>query len=111
MHTRPSQCWTRLVRFIASENGKEYYGDAIIDGANDAEKDVGKAFEAGKLKARLVSGDPLSPSCAFASPKKVLSVKKLLAPVDVPRYGGSVRCLGTNYPIGGAKKPPVPILF
>lgn len=40
-----------------------------------------------------------------------MTVKKLLSPVDVPRYGGSLRCLGTNYPIGGAKKPPYPILF
>lgn len=65
----------------------------------------------GSVKAKIIVGDPLSPSCAFAAQEKVMTVKKLLSPVDVPRYGGSLRCLGTNYPIGGAKKPPYPILF
>lgn len=65
----------------------------------------------GKLVARLLVDDPLSDRCTFAKPEKILSVKRLLAPVDVPAYGASIRCLGTNYPIGGAKKPPFPILF
>lgn len=65
----------------------------------------------GKLKAKVLKGDPLSSNCSFEKPERVLSVKKLLAPVDVPRYGASIRCLGTNYPIGKATKPPVPILF
>ena len=65
----------------------------------------------GKLRARILVDDPLTPRCRFASPDRVLSVQRLLAPVDVPAYNASIRCLGTNYPLGGAKKTPVPILF
>ena len=65
----------------------------------------------GKLRARILVDDPLTPRCRFASPDRVLSVNRLLAPVDVPAYNASIRCLGTNYPLGGAKKTPVPILF
>ncbi|KAL7009153.1 hypothetical protein EMMF5_001351 [Cystobasidiomycetes sp. EMM_F5] len=121
-------CWTRLVRFVAKEDGKEYYGDALLPSGQD---DVGKVFQSGiymkantrvntalmtvlssgKLQARVLSGDPLSSSCKFATPQRTLGVKRLLPPVDVQRYGASIRCLGTNYPIAGAKKPPIPILF
>jgi len=100
-------CWTRLVRFIAAETNQEHYGEPFCS----ASEDVGALFQAGKLKAKLLIDDPLSSRCTFASPERILSVKRLLPPVNVPAYGASIRCLGTNYPLGGAKKPLYPILF
>jgi len=102
-------CWKRLNRFIADEDGKEHYRESTCP----IKEDVGKVFlkNPKSLKATIIKGDPLSDICSFVSPSKALTVRKLLAPVDVQKYGASLRCLGTNYPIGGAKKTVLPILF
>jgi hypothetical protein len=83
--------WTHLIRFIAEEDGQIHYGDAIVP---DDDFDIGLPDNAHALKARLIEGNPLSPSCIVT--KTQLSLQRLLGPLtkdSVP----AVRCIGGNY--------------
>jgi hypothetical protein len=85
--------WTRLIRFVADEDGQTHYGDAIVPN-NDF--DIGLSGNTSSLKARLIEGDnPLDPSsCSLTT--TVLTVRKLLGPLTKETVQ-AVRCIGGNY--------------
>ncbi|KAF9445852.1 fumarylacetoacetate hydrolase [Macrolepiota fuliginosa MF-IS2] len=92
----------RFVRFI-SDDGKEYYGDAILpDGSTDASQST---------QARLIQGDILDD---FEITDQVKSITKLLSPLPSERVR-TVRCVGLNYVAHinetGQVIPGWPILF
>lgn len=112
-----SPAWTRLIRFIAIEDGLTYSGEPIL--AQTA--DVGQAFAAGSppLQARILArDDPLDTSLRLLSTIK--TVKKLLPPLDPKTQLGEIRCLGANFVQPGQdvkearsveKRPKLPIVF
>ncbi|GAA6059629.1 hypothetical protein JCM10212_004132 [Sporobolomyces blumeae] len=112
--------WSRLVRFIAEEDGKTYYGDVVESG------DVGLSYSQGKrLTARPIHLDsrdrsPLSSTFGTTpDASRPLTVRKLLAPLD-PTLVTTIRGLGLQYApptrdgepaAEKAKPPPVLSLF
>ncbi|OAP59666.1 hypothetical protein AYL99_06964 [Fonsecaea erecta] len=103
--------WSRLIRFIASDD-QIYYGDVITD---DPDFDVGAAAAnraATPVRAKVVVGDPFSKDCEVT--ERVDTVKKLLGPFsrqDAP----VIRCIGGNYAEHldelNYKRPSHPIMF
>ncbi|OAL36451.1 hypothetical protein AYO20_04347 [Fonsecaea nubica] len=85
--------WTRLIRFISAEDGDDqiYFGDAIVP---TADFDIGDPANHASLTARVVTGDPLLPTCQVTD--RVLRVKKLLGPLTY-KMVPSIRCIGGNY--------------
>lgn len=81
--------WSRLVRFVASEDDEIHFGDAVVP---SPDFDVGR--NADKLSAKLVIGNPLSPDCIVS--EEVLTVKKLLGPLT-QEMCPALRCVGGNY--------------
>lgn len=83
--------WNRLIRFVAVEDGREYYGQPIDDNL-----DVGLAIHNGKpVKANIISANsPLDPHAAVTS--DVLTVSKLLSPIKRNEISG-VRAIGLNF--------------
>ncbi|KIX97185.1 uncharacterized protein Z520_07299 [Fonsecaea multimorphosa CBS 102226] len=103
--------WSRLIRFIASDE-QIYYGDVITD---DPNFDVGVAAmntAASPVRAKIVVGWPFSENCEVT--ERVETVKKLLGPFsrqDAP----VIRCIGGNYAEHldelNYKRPQHPIMF
>ena len=83
--------WTRLIRFISTEDDAPYNGDAIVP---DEDFDIGLPENLSSLTARIITGNPLSPDCKVTD--KVAKVKKLLGPLTY-RQVPSVLCIGGNY--------------
>lgn len=112
-----SPAWTRLIRFIAVEDGLTYSGEPILA----QKEDVGQAFASGSppLQAKILArDDPLDVSLRLLSTVK--TVKKLLPPLDPKNQLGEIRCLGANFvqPGQDSKKaksienrPKLPIVF
>ncbi|KAI6383282.1 hypothetical protein MCOR25_000201 [Pyricularia grisea] len=79
--------WTRLIRFIAEEDGLTHLGEVVGDA------DVGLAHHAGqKIQANLITGSAFDGVVTT----KTLTVARLLCPLErseVPL----IRCLGLNY--------------
>jgi hypothetical protein len=84
--------WSRLIRFV-SDDGKVHFGDANVPSGTD----IGSAEyqKAGKLTAKLLEGDPLSPDCRVLH-NTILPVVKLLGPLPSSMIP-SIRCIGLNY--------------
>jgi len=92
----------RFVRFI-SDDGNEYYGDAILPtNTTDASQST---------SARVITGDILGD---FNITDEVKDIQKLLAPLPNERVR-TVRCVGFNYVAhaneSGVPTPGWPILF
>ncbi|GAA5963764.1 hypothetical protein JCM3765_006843 [Sporobolomyces pararoseus] len=119
--------WTRLIRFVAKEDGKTYYGDCITKG------DIGLLYFENKLiqahplnlsvnenlnrsASSLLPLSPFNDSSDFKiDPSKTLTVLKLLPPLD-PTSITTIRGLGLQYAPPGSSNvshppPPVPCLF
>ncbi|GAA5982640.1 hypothetical protein JCM5350_002132 [Sporobolomyces pararoseus] len=111
--------WTKLIRFIAKEDGKTYYGDCITEG------DIGLLYHRNKLvqahplvfsteSTTSSSSSPFDSSQFEIDPSKTLTVFKLLAPLDSSKIT-TIRGLGLQYAPpnsnSSAKPPPVPCLF
>ncbi|GAA5831095.1 hypothetical protein JCM11251_005140 [Rhodosporidiobolus azoricus] len=101
-----STSWSRAIRFVAAEDGQEYYGDVVEKG------DVGLLHsDRQRLTARVLSGSPLSPHTTLTS--RVLTVKTLLSPLS-PTEVTAIRGLGLQFGVDPSKppqKPAVPVLF
>jgi hypothetical protein len=82
--------WSHLIRFVG-EDQQIYFGDAIVP---DADFDVGAATNLSSLKAKVITGNPLSIDCIVMD--KVLKVQKLLGPLTSSMVP-AVRCIGGNY--------------
>lgn len=82
--------WSRLIRFVG-EDEQIYFGDAIVP---DADFDVGAAINLPSLKAKMITGNPLSTDCIVTD--KVMKVQKLLGPLTSSMVP-AVRCIGGNY--------------
>ncbi|KAK4058562.1 hypothetical protein OIO90_000006 [Microbotryomycetes sp. JL221] len=100
--------WTRLVRFIAREDGREHYGQPV-----DQDLDVGIAVYEGKdVITHEVTGDRLLFD-GEVDPSSKLTIDRLLSPV--PAIPGSIRCLGVNFrkhvEEAGQKMPIEPVVF
>ncbi|KAM0755119.1 putative mitochondrion protein [Meredithblackwellia eburnea MCA 4105] len=101
--------WERLVRFVAKEDSKIHFGQAI-----DPEQDVGLAVEAGQdVKVHEVTGSSL-PFEGTVDRNTTLTISELLSPLP-EKDVGSIRCLGINFrkhvEEAGAKMPKTPVLF
>lgn len=83
--------WKRLVRFVSTDDDQIYFGDAIVP---DDDFDIGLPENLPKLKAKIITGDPLSSTCTVTD--KVVQVKKLVGPL-LPKQVPSIRCIGGNY--------------
>ncbi|GAA5884944.1 hypothetical protein JCM6882_007163 [Rhodosporidiobolus microsporus] len=98
--------WSRAIRFVAAEDGQEYYGDVQEQG------DIGLLYHnRSRLTARVLSGSPLSPQTTLTS--RVLTVKTLLSPLS-PAEVTAIRGLGLQFapdPSKPTQKPAVPVLF
>ncbi|BGP37329.1 hypothetical protein JCM10450v2_001236 [Rhodotorula kratochvilovae] len=98
--------WSRLIRFVAQEDGQTYYGEPEQQG------DLGVLHvNGGRITARLLA-EQWSP---FTSPtsSRTLTVQTLLSPLS-PRDVPAIRGMGLQYPSGPGKtaeKPPVACLF
>lgn len=108
--------WTRLIRFIAVEDGLTYSGEPQLPPTAD----IGAAFVAGEppIKARvLVRDDPLDTSLRLLA--ELRTVARLLPPLDPQQHVASIRALGANFvqpgqdaaAAKGEKRPPLPIVF
>ncbi|OAP56445.1 hypothetical protein AYL99_09624 [Fonsecaea erecta] len=84
--------WSRLIRFISAEDDQIYFGDAIVP--DDADFDIGDPANHASLTAKVVTGDPLLPTCQVTD--RVLHVKKLLGPLTY-KMVPCIRCIGGNY--------------
>ena len=84
--------WTRLIRFVASDD-KTYYGDIVTE---DPIFDVGAAAAKGpaSITARVIMGDPLSEDCEVTDRRE--AVKRLLGPFTRSTMP-AIRCIGGNY--------------
>lgn len=83
--------WTHLIRF--ESEGKTYYGDAVFPDGSDP-TDVASIATAGKLKARILHGDPLSTDSTTTD--DIVAVEKLVAPLTRAQVP-IIRCIGLNY--------------
>jgi 2-keto-4-pentenoate hydratase/2-oxohepta-3-ene-1,7-dioic acid hydratase in catechol pathway len=109
--------WSRLIRFIAVEDGLTYSGEPLLA----QNEDIGAAFVKGSppLQARILSrDDPLDTSLRLTGTVK--TVKKLLSPLDPHNHVTSIRALGANFVQPGqdpieaksdGKRPKLPIVF
>ncbi|GAA5865818.1 hypothetical protein JCM3774_003108 [Rhodotorula dairenensis] len=100
--------WSRLIRFIAREDGKEYYGEPEQEG------DLGLLHESGSEITACVIAHPFeSPQGALAR-SRTLTVDRLLSPL-APRHIPAIRGLGLQYAPDptqeGPTRPPVLCLF
>lgn len=80
--------WSRLIRF-EGEGGQIHFGDAIVPN-NDF--DVGAPANLPYLKAKLITGNPLSFKCQVTD----TVVKVLLGPLTSSMVPAG-RCIGGNY--------------
>lgn len=83
--------WGRLIRFVSAEDDQIYFGDAIVP---DDEFDIGLPENLSLLKAKIIMGDPLAPTCKVAD--STVQVKQLLGPLTT-KMVPSIRCIGGNY--------------
>lgn len=83
-----SSSWTRLVRFVAEEDGKTYQGEPILPKEGH---DIGKEYAG--LKVKLLQGD-LYGSNSLS--EETRTVKTLLSPVSKEQIT-LFRCVGLNY--------------
>lgn len=107
--------WSRLIRFIAVEDGLTYSGEPLLPHTED----VGAAFVNGSppLQARILSrDDPLDTSLRLTGTIK--TVQKLLSPLDPHIHVTSIRALGANFVQPGQdvikaknERPKLPIVF
>ncbi|KAI4664063.1 uncharacterized protein J4E79_003564 [Alternaria viburni] len=83
--------WSRLVRFVATEDGAEHIGEPI-----DADLDVGAALASGtECKVRVFTGS--SVLSLDAQPTLVTyTISRLLPPLSKAEVG-TIRCIGLNY--------------
>ncbi|KAM0792862.1 hypothetical protein ACM66B_002625 [Microbotryomycetes sp. NB124-2] len=70
--------WRRVVRFIAQEDDKEYYGEPQLD----LDQDIGLVYHERRqtLKVTLLSASPVNPSARLL-PNETRTIKKLLSPL------------------------------
>lgn len=81
--------WTRLIRFVAVEDGLVHLGEVV----GDAGLDVGLAtFEKKTVRAKVVTGSIFDGVVT----DKILTVSQLLSPIDKSEVP-IIRCLGLNY--------------
>lgn len=109
--------WSRLIRFIAVEDGLTYSGEPMLPPTSD----VGAAFVKGSppLQARiLLRDDPLDITLRLTS--TIRTVQKILPPLDPRTQVPSIRALGANFVQPGqdpveaksdGKRPKIPIVF
>ncbi|UZJ51928.1 hypothetical protein CBS101457_001248 [Exobasidium rhododendri] len=112
-----SPAWSRLIRFIAIEDGLTYSGEPLLPPTAD----VGAAFLKGSppLQARILArDDPLDTTLRLTSTIK--TVQRLLSPLDARSHVSSIRALGANFAQPGqnpaeaksvGKRPKLPIVF
>lgn len=81
--------WSRLVRFIAEEDGQTYQGEPQLPA--DKDFDIGKNYAG--LKVKLLSGDLYGQNSVSEETK---TIKKLLSPVSKEQIN-LFRCVGLNY--------------
>ncbi|ORY93736.1 5-carboxymethyl-2-hydroxymuconate delta-isomerase [Syncephalastrum racemosum] len=95
--------WTRLIRF-EDENGNIRYGQPVLAGKNLTHQEI----TGGQLRAHLIEGEIFG---THRVTDTVVSVKKLLSPIEPPFYRG----IGLNYKRHAdevkAKFPENPIVF
>ncbi|BCR83189.1 fumarylacetoacetate hydrolase family protein [Aspergillus chevalieri] len=97
--------WTRLIRFIAEEDGQVHLGEV------DTNQDVGLAlFNKEKVTAKLVTGSIFDGTVTA----KRLQVAQLLSPIEMENVP-IIRCMGLNYRDHAREAnmpiPDVPVLF
>ena len=109
--------WSRLIRFVAVEDGLTYSGEPQIPPTAD----VGAAFVEGSppLQARVLQrDDPLDTTLRLTGTVK--TVQKILPPLDPRSQVSSIRALGANFVQPGQdrmeaksveKRPKLPIVF
>ncbi|KAF2850336.1 fumarylacetoacetate hydrolase [Plenodomus tracheiphilus IPT5] len=85
------QSWSRLVRFVAREDGIEHVGEPL-----DGDVDVGAAIASGlEVRVRAFTGSSvLSPDIHPTS--TILTISRLLPPLSAAEIG-TIRCIGLNY--------------
>lgn len=112
--------WTRVVRFVALEDGLTYAGEPLLA----PRADIGQAFAAGSpaLQARVLARDDVLDASVRLT-DVIRTVQRLLPPLD-PRLAqgqlGTIRALGANFVQPGqdaaeakqpGKRPALPIVF
>lgn len=106
-----STSWWRLVRFIAKEDGREWFGQPVDD-----YQDVGVAYaNRDVIKVNVLFTHPLKGRGPLSGIIK--TVATLLSPLSAADIG-TIRALGANFVQPGqteydakAKRVPIPILF
>ena len=84
--------WSRLVRFVAEEDGKTYQGEPQLPSDADSKTfDIGKSYAG--LKVKLLSGDLYGSNSITEETK---TIKKLLSPISKEQIN-LFRCVGLNY--------------
>ncbi|QPG97306.1 hypothetical protein C2857_006122 [Epichloe festucae Fl1] len=98
--------WTRLIRFIAEEDGQTHLGEV-----DSSHPDIGLAiFEGQTVSARAITGSVFDGIVS----SRTLTVQRLLSPLS-PEHVPIIRCMGLNYRDHAAEAklpiPDVPVLF
>ncbi len=93
--------WSYLIRFLSSKDDQIHFGDVVMP---FPEFDIGAPANRAQIRARVITGNPLSPDCVVT--EEVVSVKKLLGPLT-PDSVRAVRCIGGNY--GSHRRFPIVI--
>lgn len=84
--------WSRLVRFIAEEDGKTYQGEPQLPSDVDSKTfDIGKSYAG--LKVKLLSGDLYGQNSIT---NETRTIRNLLSPVSKEQIN-LFRCVGLNY--------------
>ncbi|POS79203.1 fumarylacetoacetate hydrolase [Diaporthe helianthi] len=83
--------WSRLVRFIAEDDSREYLGEPV-----DPDVDVGAAVAASiPVPVRVFTGNSTLDTSAEPT-SKILHIHKVLPPLTCKEVG-TIRCIGLNY--------------
>ncbi|GAB0137068.1 hypothetical protein EsDP_00005351 [Epichloe bromicola] len=98
--------WTRLIRFIAEEDGQIHLGEV-----DSSHPDIGLAvFEGKTVSARAITGSVFDGIVS----SRTLTVHRLLSPLS-SEHVPLIRCMGLNYRDHAAEAklpiPDVPVLF
>ncbi|GAA5901884.1 fumarylacetoacetate hydrolase family protein [Sporobolomyces salmoneus] len=108
--------WTKLIRFMAEEDGKIYYGDCLTQGDIGLLYSRGDRIEAHPLVLASPSSSPFDSSSQIDT-SRTLTVRKLLPPLS-REIITTIRGLGLQFAPPGAEPssasaqpPPIPCLF
>lgn len=85
--------WDRLIRYISAKDGRERFGQPVLDDPAATDNDVAALARKGALAVEVYEGDDALSAQPTQETDQVKTLLGPLRPQDVP----IVRCIGLNY--------------